>query len=93
MSDEFTVLSDQMQCLSRELHGDPVRKMTRADDSDLRAGRVEVYAERLMNGLDIWTGEPLDEACLEASRMLGLESQTKCGGRRTGALNGLGRAA
>lgn len=94
MSDEFTpTLSDLTQCLPRELYGDQTRKACHSDDSNLRAARVEVYSKRLMNGLDIWTGDPLDEACEEATRMLGLESRSKCGGRRPQNQNGKVKAA
>lgn len=94
MRDEFTAtLSEQTQCLPREIYGDQVRKALRPDDSSLRALRAEMYADRLCNGLDIWTGELLDEACEESAWMLGLRSRPKGGERRPKTPDGLVKAA
>lgn len=94
MSDEFTPnLADQTQCLPRELYGDQVPKVSQRDDSDERATQVELYAERLMNGLDMWTGEPLADASEEVTRMLDVRSRPKCDGSRPKTHNGMVKAA
>jgi len=93
MSDDFTAtLSEQTQCVPREIYGDQVRKAPQRDDSDLRASRAELYADRLNNGLDIWTGEPLDEAREETTRMRALRSRPKCGERQPKTRNRLVKA-
>ena len=93
MSDDFTpTLFEQTQCLPRDIYGDQVRKAPQRDDSALRASRAELYANRLNNGLDIWTGESLDDAREETTRMLGLRSQPKRGERQPKTRNRLVKA-
>ena len=75
-------LSDVTRSLPMELYAQPRSKVSRYDDSDLRAPRVEMYARRLANGQDLWSGEPLGEAYEEATRILEQQSKPKCGGRR-----------
>ena len=83
MKNEFSVpLSDVTRSLHMELYAQPRSKVSRYDDSDMRAPRVETYARRLANGQDLWTGEPLDEACEEATRIIEQQSKPKGGGRR-----------
>ena len=69
VAESNTALSEFTQCLPFELYGDRGRRASRFDDSHLRALRVELYAERLMHGLDLWSGRPLDDAGEEAARI------------------------
>ncbi len=82
-NDVFPLVLDSSRCLPIELFGDRVRKSARCDESDLRAGRTELYASRLMQGLDIWTGKPLPDACVEATRIQAEQGRPKRGGRRS----------
>ena len=78
-NDVFPLVLDSSRCLPIELFGDRVRKSARCDESDLRAGRTELYASRLMQGLDIWTGKPLPDACVEATRIQAEQGRPKRG--------------
>lgn len=75
-------VSERSRLLPRELFGDPVRKAARVSDDNARAPLVNLYAERLMKGLDIWTGQPSEEAWAEAVRIRAALDQPKHGGRR-----------
>lgn len=85
-------VSEATRVLPRRLFGDQVKKACRASDDAQRAPRVALYAERLMKGLDLWTGEPTDEAYEEAVRMSAVQNTAKKGGRRQHTNNTVGSA-
>lgn len=70
MNDKMTrAMCEETRCLPVELFGERRRRAVRNDDSDIRAAWVDVYAERLANGQDLWSGMPLEDARKEASRI------------------------
>lgn len=81
-SKSTVTLSDVTGAMPMELYVAPRTNVFHYDDSELRASWVDVYAERLMNGQDLWSGEPLEAAREEARRILDQQSKPQFGCRR-----------